>query len=168
MRNGLLTGAVLLLVAGAASAQVSEPQTAEAKAANVRRLLEVTGAVRMGVQTTATLGASLRKAYPQVPDAIWTELLAEFRAEDLTELAVPIYMKYLTTEDIQGLLAFYESPLGRKLLEVQPQILQETVVVGRQWGEECARRVMKRLKDQGYGSKASMTERPGARRRTRG
>ncbi len=155
MRNALWAGAFLLLVGSTASAQAVESKTADARAADVRKLLEVTGAVRMGLQMTTTLSQSLRKAHPEVPDAIWSELLAEFRSEELTALAVPIYMKYLSAEEIQGLLAFYESPLGRKLLEVQPQILQESVVVGRQWGEECARRVMKRLREKGYGSKAT-------------
>jgi hypothetical protein len=165
MSRALWVGALILAGGSIVSAQVHEPKTAEARAADVRKLFEVTGAARMGLQMRTSLGETLRKAHPEVPDAVWSELLAEFRSEELAELAVPIYMKYLTAEEIEGLLTFYESPLGRKLLEVQPQILQESVVVGRQWGEDCARRVMKRLREKGYGSKATDVE---ARRRTRG
>lgn len=156
MRRALLIGAFLQALACTASAQDIERRAAEATEADVRRLLEVTGAAKMGLQVVATIGQSMRQAHPDVPDAVWAELLAEFRGDEITELVVPIYRKHLTGDDVRGLLVFYESPVGRKMLQVQPQILKDSMAAGQRWGEECARRVLKRLEERGYLRKAAV------------
>ena len=48
---------------------------------------------------------------------------------------VPIYSRYYTREEIMGLIAFYETPLGRKLIKELPQILQESFAASQTWLE---------------------------------
>jgi hypothetical protein len=67
----------------------------------------------------------------------------------VAERLVPIYDQYLTHEDIKGLVAFYESPLGAKLLSVMPQMSQESMLAGQTWGREFAETVRQRLTAQG-------------------
>lgn len=45
----------------------------------------------------------------------------------MLEDLVPIYQKHFTRADIQAVMAFYNSPSGRKFLHEQPQILQDTM-----------------------------------------
>ena len=47
----------------------------------------MTGSAKMAQQVLATVAASLRQSHPGVPDAVCYELLAEFRAEEVMELA---------------------------------------------------------------------------------
>ena len=38
-------------------------------------------------------------------------------------LLVPIYDKHWTDEDVKGLILFYETPLGQKMITVLPQVM---------------------------------------------
>ena len=51
--------------------------------------------------------------------------------------------------DIDGLIAFYESPLGRKVTATLPQITRESMTAGQQWGRAKAEEVMRELHGEG-------------------
>ena len=74
--------------------------------------------------------------------------MAEVDADEMIEMVIPIYQKYLTEEDIQAINAFYNTPEGKKLIRVQPAIVQESVQAGQQWGEELARRVIEKYEEE--------------------
>jgi hypothetical protein len=154
LKRVFLASALLLCIPLAARAQPAGDDE-EARAAAARRLIEATGAGQLGIQAMDTMMSSMKKAHPTVPEAFWTEFRAEIRAEDLVDLVVPIYVKYLTLDDMQQLATFYESPLGKKLRQVQPAIVQDSMSAGQQWGRDLALRVIQRLKDRGYAPKAN-------------
>ena len=52
------------------------------------------------------------------------------------EKIIPVYEKYYTTEDLKAVNAFYESPAGQKILSTLPQVMQETVKIGQEWGKK--------------------------------
>jgi TonB family protein len=52
-------------------------------------------------------------------------MLAKFHAVDFVELLVPIYDKHYSLDDINALIDFYQTPTGRKTLEVEPLISVE-------------------------------------------
>ncbi|HLA76167.1 MAG TPA: DUF2059 domain-containing protein, partial [Vicinamibacteria bacterium] len=136
-------------VPGAASPTRIEANT---KADDIRRLLEVSGAGRMGQQVMDAMLPAHKKAFPQVPEAFWEGFRAEARGDDLIALVVPVYDKHLTHAEIRGLIEFYQGPLGQRLIEVQPQIVQESMAAGQKWGEGLARKILKRLQEKGYAS----------------
>lgn len=117
---------------------------------DIRRLLVLTGAGELGEQMMANMIAQFRTTMPSVPSAFWDEFQGEVDADEIVELVVPIYARHFTHEDVQALIAFYESPIGRKFVEAQPQILQESMAVGERWGQQLAQRVMERLASRGY------------------
>ena len=98
-----------------------------------------------GVGKQAKLGAE--QGFKQkIPDAT-PEQLAEvdkfaesifknMPIDEMIEAMVPIYQKHLTKEDIDGILAFYASPVGQKLQREQPAMMAE----GMQAGGEIGRR----------------------------
>ncbi|NET41960.1 DUF2059 domain-containing protein [Okeania sp. SIO2B3] len=43
------------------------------------------------------------------------------------EVYYPIYDKYFTEEDLQALIEFYQTPTGRKTIEVMAQLFQESM-----------------------------------------
>jgi hypothetical protein len=125
------------------------------KLKDIRHLLDLTGSSKLGSQVVDQLLDSFRQGRQGVPDTFWEELRKEMDVNELTELVVPIYDRHLTHQDVKQLIAFYESPVGRKLLGVQPQIVGESMALGQEWGRAAAERVLKRLNEKGYGSKAS-------------
>jgi uncharacterized protein len=153
MRRALETTVLLALLACPLAAQDKAPSGTPPKEADVRRLMEVTGQAASVRQVVDSIMGSIKPMYPSVPESLWTDLAAEMRTDEFANLVVPIYMKYLTDEDVKGLLAFYEGPTGRKLIQVQPLILQDSMMVGRKWGEAAAARVIRRLQEKGYTGK---------------
>ncbi len=121
-----------------------------AKAAQIRKLLHLTGADRIGQQIVENMFASYRKMLPQVPAKFWDEALKEMQSSHMVELVIPVYAKHFSDADIQGLIAFYQGPLGRKVVKEMPAITQESFSLGQAWGRAVAEKVKKRLVEEGY------------------
>ena len=129
-----------------------QPANAE-KVRDIRRLLDLTGAGNLGAQVMDQLLGSFKQSNPAVPAKFWDDLRGELNAGQLTELVVPIYDRHLSHDDVKQVIAFYESPAGRKLISVQPQIVAESMKAGQDWGRAAAERILERMKEQGYGPK---------------
>jgi len=127
-----------LVLALAAPARAQQPPVDPATAQTVRRLLELTGAARLAVQTMEGMLPAQRQAMPQVPAAFWDAFMAHARRDvaQLVDSLVPIYAAHFTLAQLQELVRFYESPLGKRLAEVQPLIAQESMQVGQRWGAQ--------------------------------
>jgi hypothetical protein len=135
------------------SSDTATPPEDAAKEKDVRKLLELTGSAKLGVQIMDQMMGQLQKTMPNVPAEFWDEFKKEADVNQLIELIVPVYMKHFSREDLRDLIAFYESPVGRKLTAALPQIAQESMAVGRQWGMELGQKIAKRLQDRGYQKK---------------
>jgi len=57
-------------------------------------------------------------------------------------LAIPLYDKYYSPEDLKGLIQFYATPVGQKTLTVLPKLMPELQDEGRKWGEGLGRESM--------------------------
>lgn len=127
----------------AASAQ------SKTKHATVRELLKASGSGNLAVQVAGSLFGQMKEAYPQVDTMVWHEMKKEMKAEEVEDMLVPIYEKHFSQDELEGLIAFYKSPLGKKLLAAMPAVMQESMQVGREWGQQLAKRVFERLKEKG-------------------
>ncbi len=149
---------LLLTVRVAAAAE-------SAKRAAIEELLEMTGAAALGKQAAQQMLPNMwklvKKANPQISDGMVSVMEEElFRAFDETlpkfiAGTVAIYDRYFTTAEINELLAFYKTELGRKTINVLPQMLGETMSFGQQWGRDvlaplAIERIRKRFRDEGY------------------
>jgi len=75
-------------------------------------------------------------AFDKIEELIVKEL------SKLNELLFPIYKKHLSHDDLKAIIAFYESDAGKRLVASQPEIVQESMQVGAQWGQDVAKRVL--------------------------
>ena len=132
-----LTAVTLALVLGAsAGAQQTRAPVDPATAATIRRLLDLTGAANTAVRSMEAMMPAQRAANPQIPAAFWDAFLAHARREipQLVDTLIPIYASHFTRPELDQLVRFYDSPLGRHLAEVQPTIAQESIQAGQRWG----------------------------------
>ena len=67
-------------------------------------------------------------------DKFADEMFKNMPVDEMMEGMIPIYQKHLTKEDIDGILAFYASPVGQKLQREQPAMTQESMQVGGEIG----------------------------------
>ncbi|HEX7124434.1 MAG TPA: DUF2059 domain-containing protein [Thermodesulfobacteriota bacterium] len=161
--------ALALIVAAAVSLPPSlhaaEPLTA-AKGEDIRRLLQATGALSvaqlMSEAVVSQMSAALKRARPDLPAHVFdvlAETVNEVIAEEMVarggfvDAMILLYHRHFTHEEIRGLVAFYETPLGRKAGSLAPIMSQEGLRIGQQWGEslgpKIAERVKARLKQEG-------------------
>lgn len=127
-----------------------------AKEADIRKLMDLTGANNLGEQLMTAgmeqFRASVIDSQPDNPrakqfvDAFEAGFQKHFDAKSLNETEIPIYDKYLTAEDLKGLLEYYSSPLGKRMLKVLPEIAQESQAVGFSLGQKAAQQTMEDLK----------------------
>jgi N-glycosylase/DNA lyase len=121
-----------------------------AKIASIKELLEVTGSGKLGVQAVQNMIASYRQNLPSVPEEFWNEFMKEVNTEVLTTMVIPIYDKYYSLEELNAIIAFYKTPIGKKVIATLPQIMQESMQAGQSWGKEVGEKAFNKLKEQGF------------------
>jgi uncharacterized protein len=122
------------------------------KEADIRRLLQVMGSERTMTQVMANMEVSMRPLLTSsLPAGEYRERLIQLFSDkfhskidlrELTDLAIPVYDKYLSDADINGLIEFYSTPLGQKVITVLPNIVSESGEKGRGWGQKIGRESM--------------------------
>jgi hypothetical protein len=162
MRGLRMLAAVFVVVFAAqacAHAQVpkkagARQPTAERRAEEVRRLVEATGLVARELESIEPLLARMREQSPQIPEKVWKEVQAEFRngftRETVIEMYAPVYSRHFAPDEIRRLLAFYNSPLGKKLVAETPLIETELFVEGVRRGINIGEKIRQLLKARGY------------------
>ncbi len=120
------------------------------KKEKIRNLMDVTGSGKMGAQVVQALIPSFQQAHPDVPQQFWDNFAKGLKVEDLIEQIVPIYDKYYTEEDIDQIIAFYNSPVGKRMISTLPMVMQESMAAGQAWGKQLAEKVAQELKENGY------------------
>ena len=140
---GAIAGVVMVLgvMAPALAAQPSEQQ--------VRQLFQVMHLdqrmIQMGKQLSSMMGRSL----PCVPASYWDGFVDPASVNDLIGRMVPIYQSHFTAGDVAGLLKFYQSPLGQKLIAEMPKTMEEGMSVGKLWGAERSMTMLHALQQKG-------------------
>jgi hypothetical protein len=144
-----------VLLAGVAPVQ-AQTQVAPEKEKAIRRLLDVMGTVKLTQQMTHQMMASFRQTMPGVPEDAWSRFEKKLDAQELIDQIIPVYDKHFNKEDIEALAAFYETPLGRKVVQTLPQISQESMAIGQEWGRRKAQEVIAEIQqEQGAPKKAA-------------
>lgn len=152
MRNAVRRSLVLLFCIGisASAAHGVSPGTTPAKEAKIRELMKLTGAAELGVQVMNQLITSLRPAITGAPEQFWQDFAKEVKPSDLVDRVIPVYSRHFSEQDLDGLLAFYRTPLGQKVVHEMPATMTECVALGQEWGRQVAAQLIAKAKAKGY------------------
>lgn len=153
MRRWIVAGA-LLLALGMGTATATDAPQAQASAASVRELLEATHAPalmqQMMKQMSLQLDAMVKQRLPCLaPGDVSSALTSPQATRQMLDLIVPIYQRNFSEQDVRGLLAFYRTPLGQKLLKAQPVVMRESLMAGEQFGRQTVQQRFAQLKSEG-------------------
>ena len=141
----------LLLSSYLLSAQETTASTAETpKIKNIRKMLMLTGSGKLGIQMMESMIASFKSHYSNVDSSFWNDFMKEVRPEDLVNMVIPVYDRNFTAEEIEGMIVFYSSPIGQKVLAKLPVVMQESMQIGQAWGQELGKKVLQKLQQKGY------------------
>ena len=123
-----------------------------AKEASIRRLFEIQGTRKAMEQVISGMSENMKPTLQKMlPPGDYQEKLislffekfqSKLKVDDLVALSMPVYDKYFSKEDIDGLIQFYQTPIGKKVLSVLPQVLIESQTSAMHMGEEIGRQSM--------------------------
>ena len=152
MRLLITSGVVALCVSGAAA----QESLTDAKRADIMQLMQVTGSAQLGLQfgdaMVKALTDNIKSARPDIPsrmvEIVRDEVikLLQQQVGVLLDQVVPVYAQQFTHQEIKELLQFYGTPLGRKVIQVMPTILQQSMAAGQVWGQSLAPTIEERLR----------------------
>ncbi len=139
------------VAAAAALAFGANGQAAAAAPSNqqVRQLFEVMHLGQMFGQMNSQMAGMMGQAVPCVPASYWQGFIDASGGEQLLNRMVPVYQQHFTAEDVAGMLKFYQSPLGQKVITRMPLAMAEGMKIGQQWSRERGEVMIRELQQKG-------------------
>lgn len=151
----LLGIASLATVAMLAATPASAQQPSANAVAAARDLIEakggtkmfdpvISGVIEQGVGMLLQTNPALYKDLQDVSATLRAELLPR-RAELITQMAT-LYAQSFSEAELKEAIAFYRSPLGKKITEVEPKVLDQGFVQVQQWASKLSEEVLVKLR----------------------
>lgn len=139
---------IFLLAAGPARATTPPIEPSEIR--DIKKLLELSRleevAMLAAESTLERFFPILKKATDRNNQAVSETVFAILKGSTLSlvkrqisadggllDRLVPLYHKHYTRDEIKALIRFYETPLGKKVAALRPQITKESMVVAEEW-----------------------------------
>ena len=149
-----LSVGVLLCAVSPSSARCQTPASAPADSAKLRLIRQLLVRVRVTDQAIQAMEQQLpaqRAANPRVPPEFWERFMEQARARrgELESGYATLYDRHFSTEEIRQLLAFYDTPIGKRFLEVQPVLMREGIALGQEWGSRIGAEVGRTMGGEG-------------------
>jgi hypothetical protein len=123
-----------------------------AKEADIRKLLELVGTKAIVSQTMDSMSKSIKplltNSLPpgdyreKLVDLFFAKFTGKADVDRLLDMAVPVYDRNFSHQEIRGLIEFYQTPLGQKAILTLPKVTAELQEQGRKWGEQVGKECM--------------------------
>jgi hypothetical protein len=146
LRRYVIAGIYVLGLCFVAAPAASQQAPADALPV-ARELITVMRATDQFKLIFPTIMQSLKPAIvqgrPQIEkdiDAMMPVLLegVNSRINEITDQMAGVYARTFTVDEMHQLIAFYQTPVGQKLLEKLPTLVQESMSIGQAWGRRLA------------------------------
>jgi len=147
-----LVAVVLIALVSTAQAQ-HKPSASEMATAN--KLIKVTGATDLFdplipgvIEQAKTPFLQQNPALQKDLNEIAVQLRKEYepRFSQLTNQIATLYARRFTEPELKQILTFYESPVGKKLLQQQPQIIDNSMKFAQVWAGKLSDEVIEKMR----------------------
>ncbi|MGB7785624.1 MAG: DUF2059 domain-containing protein [Salinimicrobium sp.] len=78
-------------------------------------------------------------------EAFKKEMMASL--DDIYLRFAEVYMENFTEAEIDKILAFYNTPVGKKMVAITPELTKKGMEIGQQWGQELQPIMMKYMQN---------------------
>lgn len=156
--KGALCAALLCTSLSVSAAQTESAPIPETKKQLIDEFLEVTGALKIGQMMSQAfmqqMSNGLRQAKPDVDPRAFGIIEQEVNAlideeirvnKALNRMSYPIYNRYFSNAELEELIRFYKTPIGRKTTRIMPTVTQEAMNAGQRWGQSLAPKIQQRV-----------------------
>ena len=128
-----------------ATAPATQAAVDPAKAADIRKLLEIQGSGKAGEQLKSQILAGLKQRMPQVSEKAWIDAARDINPAELLDLFVAVYDQNYTHEDVKALLEFYSTPLAKKIRDTQQAVSNGCMRATLQWSKQQSEKLVKKI-----------------------
>ncbi len=135
-----------------AAAPAATAKIDPAKEAAIRHLMDITNTSKLGDDVAEYISNQVRSYMSRSLDsATLPKFMGTFNqkfalsapSQNVTDAMVPIYNRAFSKEEIDGLVQFYESPLGQHVVKVLPQVLQQSQDAAAKMDQDAALSVLR-------------------------
>jgi len=143
--------AIAVLLAAASPAALAQQQPSAASMLVAKQLIQVSGATTLfsplisGVVEQAKIlylqqNPGLAKDLGEIAPKIREQLQPRFN--ELTDEVARLYATRFTEQELKAILAFYQSPTGKKMLAIQPQLVDDSMKFAQDWARKLSDQVV--------------------------
>jgi uncharacterized protein len=153
----VLIGLLLIAVARPVAAQSPAQNPSPAAILLAKQIVELKGARQLFAPLVRGVVEKVKDQFLQT-NFMWAKDLNEVaanlekdyapRVDELVDMSARIYASHFTEAELRQLLAFYQSPVGRKAIVEEPKALDESMASGGQWGENLSDEVLVKMRDE--------------------
>jgi len=91
----------------------------------------------------------MQQSLPCIPASYWQGYMDANGTQQFIGRLVPIYQRHFSADEIDGMLKFYRSPLGQKVITEMPTTMGEANQAGLQVSKERSDQMIAELKQKG-------------------
>lgn len=154
-RVARLAAAAVVLAAFIPAAHAQQPPAASMSVA--KQLITTTGATAVftpliaGVVEQAKLlylqqNPGLAKDLNEVAVKLRTDLQPRF--SELNDEVARLYATNFSEQELKDILAFYQSPAGKKMLNVQPKVIDSSMAFAQNWANKLSDEVVGKIREE--------------------
>ena len=136
--------AVALLMAVSVPAFAAQPSEQQ-----VRKLMDAIGLGRSLSQMNTQIATSMKQSLPCIASNYWQDFVDQAGSNEFIGRLVPVYQKHFSADEVDGMVKFYSSPLGQKVLTEMPAAMAEANQAGQQWSREHGQQMIAKLEQAG-------------------
>lgn len=129
----------------------SGPQPSPAAILLAKQIVEIKGVQNIFVPLVRGVVQKTKQMFMQT-NFMWQKDLDEVaaieekkyapRVSELVDATARVYAQHFTEQELRQLLAFYQSPIGKKALVEEPKILDESMAYAGAWGDNLSQEII--------------------------
>lgn len=112
----------------------------QTKQDKIKELISLNGAFPLSKEAERNIIADYKKKYNHVPESAWKNIEKKVNINDLLNKVINIYDSRFSEKEIEELLAFYKTEVGKKLIQNE----------SKNWGMSVMQTVNADLESSGY------------------
>ena len=147
MKSFLALTGVFVLTAWSLAAETANEHAEKIKA--LRKMIALTGGSKVVNQLLDAMAAKFTDPKQQ---QMFLEFRKQMDIQQIYDIMIPSYDKYLTLADVREITRFYESPVGKKLIDAQPQIMADSVPRIVEWSQQMHKKLLEKMKESEKGT----------------
>lgn len=151
-----LVALVAIAFAPPATAQAPAPQPSASAILLAKQIVEIKGVKNIFEPLVRGVVEKTKNMFMQT-NFMWAKDLNEVaaieekkfapRVNELVDATARIYATQFTEQELKELLAFYQSPVGKKALVTEPKVLDQAMTYAGTWGDNLSQEVIASMRE---------------------